>query len=84
MPYKYGCRAERSGYRYEVRVTIYYLLKLLKEEIDYLIIEGIREGEEDNDFNAGRHMGLFEAIDMMRNELAGRGYVFDEFMKGDD
>lgn len=39
------------------------------------------KGEEDNDFNRGRHEGYWEVIDMIKNDIESRGYDFDEFMK---
>jgi hypothetical protein len=46
MPYESGGRADKSGNRYEIKVAIYYLLKVLEEKIDYLIIEPLGEEEQ--------------------------------------
>lgn len=55
----------------------YFIGRIIERDQD-------REGEEDSEFNDGRHMGLFEAIDMMRNDLESRGYDFEKFMKGEE
>ena len=38
------------------------------------------KGEENNEFNKGRHMAYFEIVDMIKNDLEGRGYDFKEFI----
>lgn len=40
-----------------------------------------REGEEDNEFNAGRHTAYFEILDMIQNDLIGRGCKIEDFFE---
>ncbi len=42
------------------------------------------EKEVSNDIDTGIVMGLNFAIDMIRNDLEGRGYDFKEFMSEDE
>ncbi|MEA3423545.1 MAG: hypothetical protein U9Q80_07120 [Bacillota bacterium] len=39
MPYEKSGRADKSGNRFEIRVVVYHMLKLLEEKIDYVILE---------------------------------------------
>lgn len=38
------------------------------------------EGEDDNEFNQGRHEGYWEVIEMIKNDIESRGYDFEDFM----
>ncbi|MDO4720712.1 MAG: hypothetical protein Q4A78_08620 [Peptostreptococcaceae bacterium] len=40
-----------------------------------------REGEEDNEFNEGRHAAYFEILDMIQNDLIVRGCKVEEFFE---
>lgn len=46
MPYELGGRADKRGNRYETRVAMYHLLKVLEEKIEYIILEGLGEDEQ--------------------------------------
>ncbi|MED0773813.1 hypothetical protein [Bacillus siamensis] len=46
MPYETGGRADKFGNRYEGRWVVKQLLRLIKEEISSIILEGIGEEEE--------------------------------------
>src|SRR5665647_3882959 len=53
MPYELGGRADKSGNRFEIRVVIYYLLKVLEENNDYLILEALGDDEQGIDILIG-------------------------------
>lgn len=49
MPFEIGGRADKGGNRYEVKVAIYYILQLLDEQIEHVVIEAIGQDEEGTD-----------------------------------
>lgn len=61
-PYEIGWRADKSGNRYEVRVVIYYLLKILEEKIDYFVLEALGDDEQGIDILIGNNDGSKEGI----------------------
>lgn len=62
MPYELGGRADKSGNRYEIRVVIYYLLKVLEEKVDYFVLEALGDDERGIDILIGHHDGHIEGI----------------------
>lgn len=62
MPYELGGRADKSGNRYEIRVVVYYLLKVLEEKVDYFILEALGDDEQGIDILVGHHDGHKEGI----------------------
>lgn len=62
MPYELGGRADKSGNRFEIRVVIYYLLKVLEENNDYLILEALGDDEQGIDILIGHNDGSKEGI----------------------
>lgn len=62
MPYERGGRSDKSGNRYEIRVFIYHVLKLLEEKIDYIILEAIGDAEQGVDLWIGHKDGTQEGI----------------------
>jgi hypothetical protein len=45
MPYELGGRADKNGNRFEVRWTVYQILKVLEEKLEYIIIEALGNDE---------------------------------------
>lgn len=62
MPKELGGRADKSGNRFEIRVGIYYLLKVFEEKIDYFILEALGDDERGIDILVGYHDGHKEGI----------------------
>lgn len=62
MPYEKGGRSDKNGNRYEIRVVVYYILKLLQEKIDYVILEAIGNDEQGIDLWIGHKDGFREGI----------------------
>lgn len=62
MPYELGGRADKSGNRFEIRVVMYYLLKVLEENIDYFILEALGDDEKGVDILLGYNDGSKEGI----------------------
>lgn len=62
MPYEIGGRSSKNGNRYEVRVAMYHLIKLLEEKIDYIIIEAIGDEEQGIDLWIGNKDATKEGI----------------------
>lgn len=54
--------------------TLASIIKRIMERNDDI------DGEEDDDFNRGRHQGYWEVIEMIKNDIETRGYDFDEFI----
>ncbi|NWL88482.1 hypothetical protein DMN77_12970 [Paenibacillus sp. 79R4] len=61
MPYELGGRADKSGNRFEIRWTIYQILEVLDEKLDYVILEAIGDDEQGVDIWIGRKNGSREA-----------------------
>lgn len=62
MPYEKGGRSDKSGNRYEIRVVVYHMLKLLEEKIDYVILEAIGNDEQGVDLWIGHKDGTQEGM----------------------
>ncbi len=62
MPYEKSGRADKSGNRFEIRVVVYHLLKLLEEKIDYIILEAIGDEEQGVDLWVGNKDATQEGI----------------------
>ncbi|KAB3532882.1 hypothetical protein [Alkaliphilus serpentinus] len=62
MPYEKSGRADKSGNRFEIRVVVYHMLKLLEEKIDYIILEAIGDEEQGVDLWIGQKDGTQEGI----------------------
>ncbi len=62
MPYEIGGRADKSGNRFEIRVVIYYLLKVLEENNEYLVLEALGDDEQGIDILIGQKDGKKEGM----------------------
>ncbi len=62
MAYEVGGRSDKSGNRYEIRVVIHYLLQIIEEKYDYLILEAIGDDEKGVDIWIGHKDGKKEGI----------------------
>ncbi|MCU6713173.1 hypothetical protein M6D81_31195 [Paenibacillus sp. J5C_2022] len=61
MPYELGGRADKSGNRFEIRWTIYQILDVLDERLDYITLEALGDDERGVDIWAGQKNGIREA-----------------------
>jgi len=61
MPYELGGRADKSGNRYEIRWTIYQIIEVLDEKLDYIILEALGDDERGADVWIGKKNGIREA-----------------------
>ena len=60
MPYELGGRADKSGNRFEIRVVIDYLLKVIEEKIEYIVLEALGDDEQGADIWIGHKDGKKE------------------------
>ncbi|MGG4195790.1 hypothetical protein ABEW50_20310 [Paenibacillus jamilae] len=61
MPYELGGRADKSGNRFEIRWTIYQILEVLDERLDYITLEALGDDERGVDIWIGKKNGIREA-----------------------
>ncbi|WP_276355744.1 hypothetical protein [Cohnella caldifontis] len=61
MPYELGGRADKSGNRFEIRWTIYQILEVLDEKLDYITLEALGDDERGVDIWIGKKNGIREA-----------------------
>ncbi|WP_248929839.1 hypothetical protein [Paenibacillus hamazuiensis] len=61
MPNELGGRADKSGNRFEIRWTIYQILEVLDERLDYIILEALGDDERGVDIWIGKKNGFREA-----------------------
>ncbi len=61
MPYESGGRADKSGNRFEIRWTIYQILDVLDERLDYITLEALGDDERGVDIWVGQKNGIREA-----------------------
>lgn len=61
MPYELGGRADKSGNRFEIRWTIYQILEVLDERLDYITLEALGDDERGVDIWIGKKNGFREA-----------------------
>lgn len=62
MPYELGGRSDKSGNRFETRVVVYHLLKLLEEKIEYVVLEALGNDESGIDLWIGHNNGTREGM----------------------
>lgn len=60
MPYESGGRADKLGNRFEIRWTIYQILEVIDEKIDYIILEALGDDERGVDIWVGKKNGTRE------------------------
>lgn len=60
MPYEIGGRAAKNGNRFEVRWTIYQILEVLEEKLNYVVLEAIGDDEQGIDIWIGNKDGSKE------------------------
>ncbi|WP_026828560.1 hypothetical protein [Exiguobacterium artemiae] len=60
MPYEIGGRSDKEGNRYEIKYSIYKIIEVIEEKIDYLVIEAIGEDEQGIDVWIGNKDGSKE------------------------
>ena len=61
MPYELGGRADKSGNRFEIRWTIYQILEVLDERLDYITLEALGDDERGVDIWVVQKNGIREA-----------------------
>lgn len=59
--------------------TLRAIFSRIAERKELLLKESVK-----SELNSGVDLGLFMALDMIKNDIESRGYDFEEFMKGDD
>lgn len=60
MPIELGGRADKNGNRFEIKLVIYQMLKVLEEKLDYVILEALGDDEKGIDIWIGNTNGSRE------------------------
>lgn len=60
LPYEGSGRSDKRGNRFEIRVVIYYLLKVIEEKIEYIVLEALGDDEQGVDIWIGHKDGKKE------------------------
>lgn len=60
MPSEQGGRSDKEGNRYEIKYSIFKILEVLEEKIDYVILEAIGDDEQGIDVWVGEKDGIKE------------------------